>query len=54
MRTAFTMVSATSGIEHAGQPERASDTFVGSTGIGGNAFPGPGAGQCPLLLWNGL
>ena len=39
---------------HAQQPERASDTVVGSSGTGGHASPGPGAGRLSLLLWMGL
>ena len=45
---------ATSGVGHAGQPERASDTAVGSAGSGSHASPGLGAGQCSVLLWHGL
>ena len=39
---------AGNGLRSAGQPERASDTVVGSPGTGGHASPGPGAGKCPL------
>ena len=31
-----------------------SDTVVGSSGTGGHASPGPGAGRLSLLLWMGL
>ena len=45
---------ATSGVGHAGQPERASDTVVGSSGTGGHPPPGPRAGRFPVLLRRGL
>ena len=43
-----------SGIGYAGQPERASDTAVGSSGTGGHPPPGPRAGRFPVLLRRGL
>ena len=39
---------------YAGQPERASDTVVGSSGTGGHPPPGPRAGRFPVLLRRGL
>ena len=39
---------------YAGQPERASDTAVGSSGTGGHPPPGPRAGRFPVLLRRGL
>ena len=39
---------------HAGQPERAPDTVVGSSGTGGHPPPGPRAGRFPVLLRRGL
>mgnify|MGYP002922745598 CR=1 FL=1 len=39
---------------YAGQPERAPDTAVGSSGTGGHPPPGPRAGRFPVLLRRGL
>ena len=39
---------------YAGQPGRASDTVVGSSGTGGHPPPGPRAGRFPVLLRRGL